>query len=407
MSRYSYFAKNLTGEPRSGTLEAKNKHDLARVLRQEGYLLISAISEEEVASKKKFALAIPFLDKVSLKEKIIFTRNLKVMITAGISLPRALKILAGQSKSKKLKRTLLEISEEITEGKNFSESLAKHPTVFSELFCSMIKVGEEGGTMENVLSVLTRQMERDYELKSKIKGAMIYPLFILITMFAIGILMLVMVVPRLSETFVDLGVQLPFTTRMVITVGNSLAKFWYLIPLIIFGLVFCVRIFSKTKSGKRLFDTLFIKIPFISSLVKQINSAYTVRTLSSLIASGIPLVRALEVSAGTLSNSYYKEAINDVSEQVKKGAKLSEALKRYENIYPVLVNQMVEVGEETGETSGVLEKLAEFFEEEVANATKNLSVIIEPALMLVIGAIVGFFAISIIQPIYSMMGGIK
>jgi len=405
--RYSYFAKNLTGEPRSGLLEAKNKHDLARVLRQEGCFLISAISEEEMISKKKFVLAVPFLNKVSLKEKIIFTRNLKVMISAGISLPRSLKILAGQSKSKKLRRTLLEISEEIIEGKNFSESLAKHPAVFSELFCSMIKVGEEAGTMESVLDVLTRQMERDYELKSKIKGAMIYPIIILVTMFVIGILMLIIVVPQLSETFVDLGVQLPFTTRTIITIGNFLAKFWYLIPLIIFGLVFCAQIFSKTKSGKRLLDTIFIKTPFISSLVKQINSAYTVRTLSSLIASGIPLVRALEVTAGTLSNGYYKEAINEAAEQVRKGAKLSEALKRHENIYSVLVNQMVEVGEETGETSGVLEKLAEFFEEEVANATKNLSVIIEPALMLVIGAIVGFFAISIIQPIYSMMSAIK
>jgi type IV pilus assembly protein PilC len=405
--RYSYFAKNLTGEPRSGLLEAKNKHDLARVLRQEGCFLISAISEEEMIAKKKFVLAVPFLNKVSLKEKIIFTRNLKVMISAGISLPRSLKILAGQSKSKKLKRTLLEISEEIIEGKNFSESLVKHPAVFPEFFCSMIKVGEEAGTMESVLGVLTRQMERDYELRSKIKGAMIYPIIILITMFVIGILMLIIVVPRLSETFVDLNIQLPFTTRVVILVGNLLAKFWYLVPLILVGLAFFLRLFSKTKRGKKLFDTFFVRAPFISSVIKQINSAYTVRTLSSLIASGIPLVRALEVTAGTLSNGYYKEAINEAAEQVRKGAKLSEALKRHENIYPVLVNQMVEVGEETGETSGILEKLAEFFEEEVATTTKNLSVIIEPALMLIVGAAVGFFAVSIIQPIYSMMQGIK
>ncbi len=407
MPRYSYFGKSLTGESRSGALEAKNKQDLAKILRQEGCILVSAVSDEEVASKNKFNFSIPFLNKVPLKEKIMLARNLRVMVMAGISLPKSLSILAGQSKSKKLRRALLKISQEIIEGKTFSGSLYSYPHIFSELFCSMIKVGEESGTMEESLKVLTTQMEREYELKSKIKSAMIYPAFILATMFLIGILMLVVVVPRLSETFVELGITLPLTTRIIIGTGNFLARFWYIIPVVLLGLVFLTRFLMSTNQGKRAFNKLSLKVPIIRLLTKQLNSAYTVRTLSSLISAGIPIVRSLEITAGTLTNVFYKEAILEVAEQVKKGFKLSRALKPYENIYPTLVIQMMEVGEETGETAGVLGKLADFFEEEVSNATKNLSVVIEPALMLLIGAIVGFFAISIIQPIYSMMSAIK
>lgn len=407
MPRYSYFGKSLNGESRSGTLEARNKQELAKILRQEGCILVSAISDEEVSPKNKFNFSLPFLNKVALKEKIMLARNLRVMIMAGVSLPKSLSVLAGQSKSKKLKRALLRISQEIIEGKTFSEGLLLYPDIFSELFCSMIKVGEESGTVEESLKVLTLQMERENELKSKVKNAMIYPIFILITMLLIGILMLVVVVPRLSETFADLGITLPLTTRIIIGIGGTLAKFWYLIPVVLLGLFFLVRFLMSTVPGKRAFNVLSLKTPVISSITKQLNAAYTARTLSSLISAGIPIVRSLEIVAGTLTNVFYKEAILNAAEQVKKGSRLSQSLKQYENIYPTLVTQMVEVGEETGETAGVLGKLADFFEEEVSNATKNLSAIIEPALMLFIGAIVGFFAISIIQPIYSMMSAIK
>lgn len=406
MPKYFYTARSLKGEPKSGVLEVKDRSELSRVLRQEGYLLISANLEEEEIKEKRFEISLPF-GGVGLKEKMFFTRNLKVMIAAGLPLPRALKILADQSKSKKFRRVLSEVREEVVKGTSFSQSLSRYPDIFSELFQNMIKVGEEAGTMEEVLATLTQQMERENELKSKIKGAMIYPSVIISAMVGIGILMLIMVVPRLAETFAELHIELPFTTKIVISIGIFMATKWYFGILIIIVFIGLLRTILRTKVGKRVANYLILKIPIISTLIKKTNSAHTTRTLSSLIVAGVPIVRSLEIVSGALGNVYFREAMQNAAERVRKGERLSEVLKPHKNLYPPVVLQMIEVGEETGETSAVLAKLADFFEEEVANAAKNLSSIIEPVLMLLIGGAVGFFAISMVQPIYSMLGAIK
>lgn len=408
MAKYFYTARSYKGETKSGILEAKSERELAKILRQEGYILISAIPEKEKEKKKELGISIPFLKgKVSLTEKMIFTRNLQIMIKAGVSLPRAMRTLALQTRSKRFQKVLLDISEEITKGKNFSDSLGKWPDIFSELFQSMIKVGEETGNLEEVLKVLTRQMEREYELNSKVKGAMMYPAVIICAMIGIGILMLIMVVPKLAGTFKELEIDLPVTTRIVISLGTFLSQKWYLVILIIIILAFLFQIILKTKTGKKFLDSFLLKIPIISPLIKKTNSAYTARTLGSLISSGVPIVKSLEIVSHTLGNFYFRQAITESIEKVKMGQKLSESLQPYQSLYSPLVIQMIEVGEETGETAEILGKLADFFEEEVTNTTKNLTSIIEPILMLLIGGAVGFFAISMVQPMYSMLQAIK
>jgi len=404
MPKYFYQAKSLKGEERSGTAEAKDTHQLARTLKDQGFILIKA--EPKEFEERKFRFSLPFFGGVSLTEKMMFTRNLQVMIAAGLSLPKSLETLSAQTKNKKFKKALFEIKEEITKGENFSESLKKYPEIFSELFQSMIKVGEESGTMEQVLEVLTRQMERENELKSKIKGALMYPAVIIFAMIAIGILMLIMVVPKLAETFEELEIELPLTTQVVIFLGTSLAEKWFIIIPVTFLIFFLFWLSLKTERVKRIMDNLFLKFPIISPLIKKTNSAYTVRTLGSLIAGGVPIVRSLKIVSETLGNIYYKNAILEAAEKVKKGERLSESLAVYQDIYPPIVFQMIKVGEETGETSKILQKLADFFEEEVGNATKNITSIIEPILMLIIGAVIGFFAISMVQPMYSMLGAI-
>ena len=404
MPKYFYTARSFSGEGRTGILEATDEHQLASILRQEGYILISANLEER---EKKLEISFSFFAGVSLVEKMIFTRNLRIMIGAGISLPRALETLASQSKNKKFKKALISIAEEITKGKSFSDALSSHSDIFPELFISMVKVGEEAGTLEDVLKVLTNQMEREYELKSRVKGAMIYPAIIISAMIGIGILMLIMVIPKLAETFEELDIELPPTTRFVIFLGTFLAQKWYVILILALLLAIFLRIILKTKTGKRIVDFLTLKIPIISPLIQKTNSAYFVRTLSSLITSGVPIVRSLEIVSGAVGNVYFQETLQEASEKVRKGSKLSESLRPYQKLYSPTVVQMIQVGEETGETSTILAKLADFYEEEVANATKNLSAVIEPVLMLLIGAAVGFFAISMIQPIYGMLGAIK
>jgi len=409
MLRYFYTARSLNGELKSGTLEVKDIHELSRILREEGYFLVSA----ELEGKKKTNFLKNFLNffaifrKVSLKEKIFFTRNLRVMINAGLSMPRSLKILAEQTKKKRFKKCLEDIKERIIKGETFSQAISYYPEIFSEVFRNMILAGEESGTLENSLKVLSEQMEREQKLKSEILGAMVYPAVIICAMVGIGILMLIMVVPKLAETFNELKIDLPFTTKIVIFLGTFLAEKWYFLILIIIGFIFFIRYLLKTKIGKKLFDGILLKIPIFSGIIKKNNSARMARTLSSLILAGVPIIKALEITAKVISNIYFQKPISEAVEKVAKGGKLFEALKPYQNLYFPLVIQMIEIGEETGETADILGKLADFYEEEVAIATKSLSSIIEPLLMILIGGAVGFFAISLIQPIYSMMGAIK
>lgn len=407
MAHYSYFAKSLTGEPRSGSSEAKDEHELAKSLRQDGYILIKAELERKKPLAKRDILEVfSRFQKIPLTEKIFFTRNLRIMIGAGVPFPRAIRTLANQSKNKRFQNILFKIEEDISRGQNLSDSLSHYPQAFSELFVSMIKVGEESGTLEEVLKNLSHQMEREEDLKSKVKGAMIYPAVILSVMILIGILMMIMVVPKLAAVFEDLKVELPFTTKIIISLAQSLTKYWpILIPLLIF-LPILLKLILKNKKVKRIIDNIFLKFPLISPIVKKINAASTSRTLAALISSGVPIVRSLEIVVNTLGNSYFREAIQKAAEDVQKGKKLSQSLEKYQNLYPSILVQMLAVGEETGETSEILGKLADFYEEEINDTTKNLSSIIEPILMVVIGAAVGFFAISMIQPMYSMMGAI-
>lgn len=406
MPVFSYYAKSLKGEEKRGILEAKDEKELYRILREDGFILISAKNEE--AKEKKKGFNIPLLSKVSLKDKLFFTKNLQVMIASGVSLPKALKILSLQTKNKKFREVLSEIRKKLIKGENFSQCLSYYPDIFSELFINMIKVGEETGNLEGVLENLSAYMERDYELRSRVKGAMLYPLVILVAMAGIGILMLIFVVPKLSETFETLGVPLPFTTRLVFSLGNFLLNYWYSLAIFIIPVIYFI-LFRKKKKRSKSLDKLLLKVPIISNILREINTAYTARTLSALISSGVPLVLSLKITSKVVDNSYFREVIDKSAERVQKGEKLSEAigeLNKEMNLYPLVFIQMLQVGEETGETSEILKKLAEFFEREVENTTKNLSSIIEPILILMIGGAVGFFAVSIIQPIYSIMGSI-
>ncbi len=404
MPRYSYIAKDFKGEIESGVLEAENESALSQTLRDKGYFLIKADSGP--MPKKRFELHLPFLNRISLVEKLMFASNLQLIVSAGVSLPRAIRILSENTKNKKFKKILGEISEKITKGNNLSESLMDYPNVFPEIFCRMVEVGEEAGTLENVLDILAKQMEKDHELKSKVKGAMIYPIVLVSFMIIIGIVMMIIVVPKFSELFSGLGITLPLATRILIFVGNSLASYWYMLPIIFFILLLLLRFVLKTTLGKLFWDKWSLKIPIIGEIIKKTNTAQTVRTLGSLMASGVPIVRSLEIVSKTLGNIYYKKAIAKTGEEVKKGSSLSAALKQYGNLYPQLIIQITAIGEETGKTSIVLEKIAEFFEKEIDNITKNFSSIIEPLLIVFIGLAVGFFALSIIQPLYSMLGAV-
>jgi len=404
MPKYTYTAISRGGENLQGEEVAKDEHELAQRLRKKGYILTKA----EIQGLKKpgfqFLEVFSGLFGVPLAEKLMFMRTLKVMTTAGIALPKTLEVLSSQTKSKKLKNALKEMRKRILQEQQLSSAMSFYPTIFPDLFVNMIRTGEESGTLENVLSHLILQMEREHDLRSNIQGALVYPAVIMVAMVGIGALMLITVVPNLASTFEELAIPLPATTRAIISFADFLINFWYLAILLVLGGVAVGYRVLHTKAGKNIVDTVILRTPIMGPIVKKVNTAFFARTMSSLIGAGIPMVRALEVTATVLGNTHFRKVLYEGSEELRKGIKLSEVLSRHTNLYPIVVVQMLEVGEETGQTAELLAKLADFFEEEVTNITKNLASVIEPVLMLIIGAVVGFFAVSMIQPMYSMLG---
>ena len=398
MPVFNYLAKTKDGSKVKGTSQAEDEMDLARILNSKGYTLISA---QLKARRKRLKLS---LHTVSLKDKMIVIRNLQVMIAAGVSLPKALSTISQQTRNAYFKKILLEIHDQVIKGKSFSSAVQSYPKVFPNIFASMIKVGEKTGGLADVLGILASHLEKDHSLRSKVKGALMYPAVVVVTMLGIGILMLVVVVPKLNEAFKSLNIKLPKTTRIVMSLGDYTKDYWYILLLLIAGLIAFFILLKRSPSLRAKWDVFILKIPFVSGLVKKINTAYTARTLSSLIAGGVSIVEALHITAGTVSNSRFRSTLNQASEEIKKGEKLSSIMARFSDIYPPVFIQMIEVGEETGKTSDVLLRLAEFFEEEVTNITQNLASIIEPILLILIGGIVAVFAISMIKPIYSMIG---
>ncbi|MEK7627042.1 MAG: type II secretion system F family protein [Patescibacteria group bacterium] len=402
---YSFRAKNFKGEEIKGVRDAENEAELARYLRNDGYFLI----ESEASGARKKSVGISFgrlLRRVSLAEKMIFSRHLSVMIGAGLSLTRALEVLSRQTNNNYFRKIILNIGRNITKGKSFADSLANYPRVFSDLFVNMVRVGEVGGNLEEVLKSLAYQMEKDYELRSKVRGAFMYPAVIVVAMVIIGIIMMIFVVPKLTATFAELKINLPVTTRFVIFVSNFLAHH----TLIFIGsfavfIYFAVKIIKSKKGGEAI-DFLSLNIPILRNITIKINTARMARTLSSLLKSGMAITEAIEMVSHTLTNKYFSSSLVFSVGEVKKGKVFSDVLGRYEKLYPPLVTQMIAVGEETGTMDDILARLADFYEEEVYNITKNLSTIIEPILMIFIGAAVGFFAISMIQPMYSIVEGI-
>ncbi len=402
MMKFEYYAKNLAGQEIKGEMEAQNRFELAKILRQRKYTLISC-------KKKKggvLSISIPGLGGVSMAEKIIFSQNLSVMISAGIPLVKGLEILEKQTKNLKFKNIIKNLSSDIKKGKSLSESMEKYPKTFSSLFIAMVRVGEESGNLSESLKIVGEQIERDNNLRKKIKGAMIYPIIIVIAMIIIGILMLIYVVPTLISTFQELGVDLPESTKAIIAMSGFLGNHALSVTLGLFFALIAGSYAFRSGIGKKAVSTIMLKLPIFSPLVKKVNAARTSRTLSSLISSGVDILDALEITKDVLQNHHYKEVLEQAKKDIQKGRPLSESFKKAEKLYPVLVGEMMSVGEETGQLSAMLKRLADFYEEDVTSATDNMSTIIEPILMVIIGAAVGFFAISMIKPMYSMMNGI-
>jgi type IV pilus assembly protein PilC len=405
MSKFAYKAQLVaTGAEIEGIEEADSKLDLSRKLKDEGKMLLTATEIKSGTINLDRINAL--LSRVDLKEKINFARNLATMVAAGLPLARAMQIFIKQTKNPKLKVALVSITDDLNKGTPLSDAMQKHSGIFPPVFVSLVRAGEESGGLVEALNVVGGQMEKTYTLKKKVKGAMIYPAVVLGVMITVGVLMMVYIVPGLASTFKDMGAELPKMTKIVIGISDFLQNQWYLAILLAafgFGGFWA---FERTEFGKRVIHFSVLKLPIFGKLVQEFNSALATRTLSSLISAGVDIVRAIEITQDVLVNVYYRATLEQAKVDVQKGIPLSQTFKNNSNIYPIMVGDMMEVGEETGKLSDMLMKIASFYEEEVDAATSDMSKLIEPLLMVVIAVFVGIFAYSMIMPMYSLMDSI-
>lgn len=408
MPQFTYTGTTSDGESVTRTVEADDRYAVYDIARSEGHTV------QSVAEGSGFTLSGIFdtskiellTSRVSGDDLVLFTRNLGSMLTAGLPLSRALSVIERQSTNAKLKAVISTIRERIQQGTPFYQTLDDHPRIFDNLYVAMVHAGEESGTLSETLQVLSVQMERTSTIKKKVRGAMMYPSIILSIMVIIGILMMIYVLPSITSTFKKLEVDLPLTTVILITtsdfmVAHTIAVLGGLVAAVI-GFIYALR----THAGKRVFHWLVLHLPVIGTMVKETNAARTARTLSSLLTSGVDVIHALTITEEVIQNVYYKPVIKEAAERVEKGTALSDVFIANEHLYPVFVGEMIMVGEETGQIAQMLQQLAEFYEKEVEQKTKDLSTIIEPVLMVVIGSTVGFFALAMIAPIYSISDSI-
>ena len=401
--QFSYKGRNTDGSLVSGTVTAENKTDAVLAIRDSGITPVS------VVQKKIFSgdISISFFNRVKLSEKIMFTKNLSGMLRAGLALSRALEVLSKQTTNKYFKQIIAGLLDTIDKGGTLSEGLTKYPKIFSPLFVAMTRAGEESGGLPGALSEVGLNLEKSYALNRKIKSALMYPTIIISAIVLIGILMFIFVVPTLIKTFKELGVQLPLSTRIVVGISDLISNHLLLLGGVLITVVLAIYLAVRLPRTKRGIDFISTRIPVLGNLVREVNAARTARTLSSLLGSGVSISRAIAITELVLQNVYYQEVLRQVEVAIERGEPMSGVFKQHTHLYPVMVGEMMEVGEETGKTSSMLLDIASFYEGEVDAKTKDLSTIIEPVLMIFIGAAVGFFAISMLSPMYSIMDAIK
>ena len=339
---------------------------------------------------------------VKRSEIIRLARNLSAMLGAGLSLSRAISVIERQSENKRLKEIANGLGDSIKRGSSFHEALAEYPKVFSPLFVAMAKAGEESGSLSESFSVVSTQMERSEELVRKIRGAMIYPSIVITAILIVAVLMLIYVVPTLTATFKQLGVQVPLTTQIIVAVSDFMVANVTLVFASIAVLIVGGIAFVRSERGSGIVLRVALRLPIIGELVRETYTARTARTLSSLLAAGVPVLEALAITKEVVHARAFAAVVEEAELRVKKGDTLSSSFSEHAKLFPILMSDMLSVGEETGKVAEMLKQIAEFYEADVAEKTKDLSTIIEPVLMLVIGTFVGIFAVSMIAPIYQL-----
>ncbi|MFA6524739.1 MAG: type II secretion system F family protein [Patescibacteria group bacterium] len=398
MAVYDYKAKDLDGNSVTGAVEASSEVVAVDMLKDKDLIVLS-LSERR--KRTLFQSSLGFFNKVPRKEVVIFARQLAVMISATVPIVKALNILTKQTDNITFKIIVSEIADEVDGGARLSDTLGRYPQVFDDFFVFMIKSGETTGKLDDTLNYLADQKEKDYDLTSKIKGAMIYPIFILGALVVVGIVMMIFVIPQLTAVLEEAGAELPWATRMLIATSDYLKSYWWSLVIFVVGGILAYRTIYRTQKGRKIIDKVKLNIPVFGNIYKKIYLTRFARSFSNLITSGIPLSRALGIVADVIGNNTYKEITLETIKEVEDGNSVSTVFMKHKEV-PIMLSQMMNVGEQTGRLDKILAKLADFYAKEVENLVANLVSLIEPMIIVLLGGAVAVLVVSILLPLYSL-----
>ena len=397
MKKYSYKARDKEGNPIKGIVEAVDKPAAAKVLRQKGEI-VSSISFAQANPLTLFKI---FKNRVTKTDVASFTRQLSTMINAGLTITKGLAILKNQSREA-MQPIVDQILADIEGGLSLSAAFAKHPKIFSTTYIALIKSGEAGGVLDKVLKNLADNLEKEQAFRSKVKNALIYPVIIVVGMGIVGTIMMIFVIPRLTDLYSEFDAELPLATRILIGFSSILTSFWYIaLILIVVGIVSFTQ-YRRTPKGRRKVDAFLFKIPISGPLSQQIAMVDLTRTMAMMIAAGVSIIETLNVVSAVVKNSIISDALDDAADQIEKGFPVAYSFARHPEAFPYILSQMIAVGEETGKVDDVLLKLSNIFEAESEDKVKNLTTAIEPLVMVLLGLGVGFLVIAVILPIYNL-----
>lgn len=397
MQKFSYSAVDSNGIPQSGLIQANSQNQAVQILRNRG-LIVTDVKEKRELDVGQY---VAQFRGVPALEKIVFTRQLSTMIGSGLSITLALRILQGQAKNAMFKEALGDVLRDIDGGASLHDAMSKHEDIFERLYLSLIKVGEASGKLDEILDRLAEMMEKDKKFKSKVKGAMIYPIIIVLVMLGVLAVMFLFVIPRLADLYEELDADLPLITQLMIDASDLFVSFWWLAILLAVGAFFGFKQLVKNEDVRETIDELKLRVPVFGSLSREVQLTSFTRTLSMLVESGIPLLEALSISKETISNKIFRDGVDMAAAAVEKGKPLGETFQS-NPVFPAIMSEMVIAGEQTGKLDEVLVKVSQYFESEATNKTENLASAIEPIVMVVLGVMVGFLVVSLILPIYSL-----
>ena len=397
MPIYKYQAFNKDKKAQEGLVEADSKDYAAELLAEKG-LAIVTLSE---ASSGKAKFNLNFLNRVKMKDIVIFSRQFSVLVSANVSMVQALKILVEQTANTTLKMVVSEVADEVDAGTALSEALGKQSKIFSNFYVSVVRSGETSGKLNEVLSYLADEMEKDYDMMSKIKGAMIYPAFVLCSLIIVGILMMIFVVPKLTGILTESGAELPVTTRILIGTSGFMQKYWWLLAAMVVGLAAAVRYYLNRPKGKRQFDYIKLRLPIFGHLFQLIYLVRFTRSMNTLLVGGVTIDNSLKVAAEVVGNKIYQELIEETIKEVEDGNSISSVFINSKTI-PKMVSQMLNIGEKTGKMDVILERITNFYSREIYNIVANLMTLMEPIIMVVMGVAVGMMVAAVILPMYNL-----